>query len=263
MSAQPARHLRLIEVDDETGEISHVESGALAKLETELVNLQKERDQLKLKFKDAEKDLAAKRRTIGELKRNKVEERLQHPDRKLIVRIADYWHRKCKSGDHRINPLSPARFDALAALVEMEVTRTIEVDGRRRRRKVRRYDMHHFKAAIDGCAFDHYVKQRKNGSDQHFDDLELICRDSKQFEEFIARCPYEPRPLEISGEKEDPSGRFQATAASGRHEFSEVSHEHHGFKLVGQGRGLVACPEAPWRGLVRRRLDVGPAPEPA
>lgn len=178
MSAGPAsRHLHL--VDSETGEV--VPSAELAKLQAEVEKLREDR-------KGLEKDLRTKRRQISELERDKARERLEHPDRELIKRVATYWHRKCKGASPRINPLSPARFDAVAGLAEMEEIHADPETGKRSRRK--RYRPEDFKRAIDGAAFDHYVKKRRNGTEQHFDDLELICRDSKQFEEFMARAPY-------------------------------------------------------------------------
>lgn len=181
MSA-PARHLRPVgDFDPETGEIPP--GSRIPELLAQIEKLQGD-------LKAAERDLRAKRRQIAELERNKEQERREHPDRELIVRIATYWHKRCRGGDKRINPLSPARFDAVAGLVEMTV---IEVDEEtKKRRRVRRYQPEDFKTAIDGAHFDHFVKKRKNGSERHFDDLEWICRDSKQFEECIASAPGAP-----------------------------------------------------------------------
>jgi hypothetical protein len=179
VSAQPARHLRVVEVNDETGEAAGID------VEQLVVEVEKLRTDLAM----AQRDVKTKNRRISELERDKARERLEHPDRKLIERVCTYWHRRCRAGDARINPMSPARFDAVAGLVEMTEVGIVEVDGKRRRRKKRRYEPEDFKMAIDGAHFDHYVKVRKNGTEQHFDDLELICRDSKQFEEFRARVP--------------------------------------------------------------------------
>lgn len=184
MSAQPAplSHLRL--VNTETGEF--VPSQKLGELMAEL-------EKVRGDFKNAERDLKIKRRQLTELQRDKARERLEHPQHELIERICKYWHRRCKAGDAKVNPMSPARFDAVAGLVEMEVL--VAVEGKRRRRREWRYEMEDFKAAIDGAEFDHYAKKRRNGTDQHFDDLELVCRDSKQFEEFRARCPHPVVPI--------------------------------------------------------------------
>lgn len=176
MSAAAKRHLRVVEVNDGTGEIE-----GTVDVEALVARVEKlEHDRRAL-----EKDIRAKRRRITELERDKAQERLEHPQRDLIVRIANYWHRKCRGGDAKVNPLSVVRFDAVAALVEM----TVIVADEKGKRHEPRYRPEDFKQAIDGAAFDHYAKQRKNGSWQHFDDLELVCRDSKQFEEFRARAP--------------------------------------------------------------------------
>ena len=181
---EPARHLRVVEaVTTPEGEVLTAEAVGL---------LQARIDKLEGDRKALEKELRTKRRQISELQRDRVRERLDHPDRAVIERIASYWHRKCRGGDPRVNPMSPARFDAVAALVEMTEIRLDEESGKRQ--KARRYEPEAFKEAIDGAAFDHYVKPRKNGTLQHFDDLELICRDSKQFEEFRSRAPQRAVP---------------------------------------------------------------------
>lgn len=188
MSAAP--HLRL--VNAETGEF--LPSQKLEEIQAEL-------EKLRTDLKMAQRDVKAKNRRIADLERDKAQERLDHPQRDLIERICKYWWRRCRSQDAKVHPMSPARFDAVAGLVEMQTMVVEQVNGKTVRRREWRYEMHDFKAAIDGAHFDHYVKRRKNGSEQHFDDLELICRDSKQFEEFRARCAYEIVPL---GEQRPP-----------------------------------------------------------
>lgn len=199
MSAQPAPHLRL--VNTETGEF--VPSQKLEELMAELAKVRGD-------FKNAERDLKIKRRQLTELQRDKARERLEHPQHELIERICKYWHRRCRHGDVKVNPMSPARFDAVAGLVEMEML--VAVEGKRRRRREWRYEMEDFKAAIDGADFDHYAKKRKNGTEQHFDDLELICRDSKQFEEFRARCPHPVVPILPARPRPGMRGAIEAAA---------------------------------------------------
>lgn len=182
LPARPERHLHVVDhlVDQRTGE-----TFTAPQVEELLARV----DKLETDLHMAQRDVKRKNRQIAELERNKAQERLDHPDRDLIVRVATYWHKRCKDGDPRVDPLSPARFDAVAGLAEMTELRMVEVDGKKRRRKVKRYDPAAFKEAIDGAHFDHFRKQRKNGSWQAFDDLELIMRDAKQFEEFRARAP--------------------------------------------------------------------------
>lgn len=183
MSAQPApsRHLHLV---DETGEV--VPSSKLADMQAEL-------EKLRGDFANAEKDLKVKRRQIAELQRDKARERMEHPQRDLVVRVLRYWHRRCRGGSARVNPLSADRFDAVAALAEME--QLVVEEGKRKRRRDWLYEFEHFKAAIDGCAFEHYSVKRKNGTEQHFDDAELIFRSASKMDEFIQRCPYPVVPI--------------------------------------------------------------------
>jgi hypothetical protein len=104
-----------------------------------------------------------------------------------VERIATYWHKKCRGGDKRVNPMAPVRFDAVRGLLDQEQIVVDEETGKRRREPM--YTLEQFKAAIDGAFFDPFVTTRKNGSQQRHDDLELVCRSSKHFEEFIAKAP--------------------------------------------------------------------------
>jgi hypothetical protein len=198
VSAQPARHLHVVSdrVADDNGEVVSPEA------------LVAEIEKLRVDLKMAQRDVKSKNRRISELERDKVAERLKHPDRELILRICKYWHRKCRGGDPRVKPDSPDRFDAVAALVEME---HIVADGGRKRRE-RVYPPEAFKEAIDGAAFDHFVKARKNGSEQHYDDLELIARSAAKFDEFRARAPKPaPRPPEAGRVRDGVGARVTLT----------------------------------------------------
>lgn len=187
MSAKPARHLALVELDD-AGEITgRVDSEALKTLEARA-------EKAETNFRLAEKDLASKRRIIANLERDRIRERLEHPDREFIKRVCLYWHRKCRrkdfDGPKRLNPLSPDRFDAVAALAEMEMIVTVEVDGKRKRERRWRYEAEHFKAAIDAGEFDPYTPIMKNGKPKPQNDLEQICRNVSKFEAWIEKAPY-------------------------------------------------------------------------
>lgn len=176
VSALPQRHLHVVSdrVADDNGEVVTPEA------------LVAEIEKLRTDLKMAQRDVRTKNRRISELERDRVRERLEHPDRELILRVCSYWHRKCRGGDPRVKPDTPDRFDAVAALVEME---HIVKDEQGRRRRERVYPPEAFKEAIDGARFDHFAKPRKNGSMQHYDDLELICRSAARFDEFRARAP--------------------------------------------------------------------------
>jgi hypothetical protein len=178
VSAQPARHLRLI--DAETGEL--VQSDVHAELE-----------ELRTKFKMSQRDVAAKNLRIAALEADKARDRLDHPRYQDAVRVARYWWRKCKAGNGRVHYMAPTRLDAVLALMDLE--ELVPVPGKRRRERRPVYTMAHFKAAIDGAAFDCFETKRRNGSTAKFDDLELICRSAGKFDEFIAKAPY---PLEVA-----------------------------------------------------------------
>lgn len=262
MSAEPARrHLAL--VDAATGEV--VES-------RELQALQAENEKLHGDLKAAERDLRAKRRRIGELERDRARERLEHPQRDLILRVLRYWHRKCKAGDRRIHAYSPDRFDAVAALVEMErIVRDEGVRGKRRREWV--YEFEHFKAAVDGAAFDAYEMQRKNGSVVRYDDATLVFRSAAKMDEFIARCPYEVRPIlparpspdEVASgaaKCENPAG-FQPPSAVQPGEGKQEGSTH-GTNALGEGAGRVPLRVEGFGAQLRGRLgDRGPRLPPA
>lgn len=173
------RHLRAVGsgVADDNGEVVSPE------------RLVQEIEQLQIDFGMAQRDVRSKNRRIAEMERNRARERLEHPDRELILRVCNYWWRKCRAGHPRIKWDSDDRFDAVAALVELEdiiPADEREPDGPKTRRV---YEPAAFKQAVDGAAFDHYSRQRKNGTWVHYDDLTLICRSVARFEEFRARAP--------------------------------------------------------------------------
>jgi hypothetical protein len=174
MSAAP--NLRVVNSD--TGEVEP--NSLVARLRAEI-------DRLKTDLKMAKRDVTAKNRRIAEFERSKVRERLDYERYEDVQRIATYWHRKCRGGNSRVNPMAPARFDAVRGILDQ--TRIVVDEDTGRKRHEPFYSMEDCRDAVDGAAFDHFSKQRKNGTWEHFDDLELIFRDSKQFENFRDRAP--------------------------------------------------------------------------
>jgi hypothetical protein len=252
VSAQPSRHLALVELNDGGEIVGRVESDALQRLEQDL-------EKAKLDLKMAQRDVKAKNRRIAELERQKARERLEHPRYSDAVRVAKYWWLKCRAGNTRINYKTPDRLDAVLALMEIEEI-VVDADTKKRRREPH-YAMEHFKAAIDGAAFDHFVKARKNGSEQHYDDLELICRTAAKFDEFVARCPYELVPLAPTREKAHTPDRVPSSEA---HPVSVCSSEvHHGSRaLAAIGRRFDDPPQAGWvhvRGGVAGHVEASSA----
>lgn len=253
MSARPARHLAL--VDQNTGEI--VESQELGAMQHEL-------QELRTKFKMAQRDVAAKNLRIANLESDKARDRLDYERYADVERIARYWHKKVHAGNARINPMSPDRFDAVRGILEQQ--RIVWEDpppGRKRRtRRVEpMYSMAECKAAIDGNHFDHFVKKRRNGSEQHYVDLEFVFRNSKNFEECRDRCPYDWRALDVTPRKVDTSSRVPSHSASQGGQHTEGSYVGSCFVGFRADRGLL---QAQGRGPVFRGwLRVGVAGESA
>lgn len=125
----------------------------------------RERDeQLKL----AERDLRGKRSLIAKLRRDEDADRRTYEHRAMVEDVHAEWQRECK---HPNSKLTAERFDAVRTLIE------------------KGYEREQFARAIAGAAYDPFTKQRRNGSIQRFDDLELVCRDGKHFEDFANRAP--------------------------------------------------------------------------
>jgi hypothetical protein len=245
VSAQPARHLALVELDDGGEIVGRVTSDALKTLEADL-------EKAKVDLKMAQRDVKSKNRRIAELERQKSRERLEHPRYSDAVRVAKYWWLKCRAGDKRVNYKTPDRLDAVLALMEIEEI-VVDADTKKKRREPH-YSMEAFKAAVDGAHFDHFVKARKNGSEQHYDDLELICRSAAKFDEFVARSPFGQPPLaqarvEAHNPLRVPSA--EASLASGRS--SEVNWPYEPIRRSGSHR---CSDRAEARGMPRLRPRV-------
>jgi hypothetical protein len=261
VSAQPARHLAL--VDQNTGEV--VDSRELAELQAKLEKAQAD-------LKNAEKDLRVKRATITQLQADKVAERLEHPQRDLILGICKYWHQVCRpedyNGRHRIVSSSPDRFDAVAALVEMErIVRDESAKGKRRREWV--YEREHFAAAINGAAFDPFETVHKNGKVERHNDLSQICKDVTRFERAIAKCPYEVVPILPA---RVPPGALDVTARNAHtpvqvpsHRPTSTGHQEgsYGSSCVGATCGRVPVHVEASGLVLHRRVEAGDMGEPA
>lgn len=188
MSAQPAGHLMLVETDSNGEIVGRAKAPALEELQAEVNKLA---DELKM----AHRDIDSKNRRILELERDRAAERLEYERYADVERVATYWHRKCRPEDYarkrpKINPMSPDRFDAVRGILDQE--RLVPVPGKKRRRREPAYTLEDCKLAIDGAAFDAFRKQRKNGTWEVFNDLELVFRSGKHFESFRDRAPLPP-----------------------------------------------------------------------
>lgn len=207
MSAKPARHLALVDLN--TGE----------KLDSrELGAMQHELEELRTKFKMAQRDVAAKNLRIAALETDKARARLDYERYGDVERIARYWHRK-HGANPRVNPMSPGRFDAVRGILEQERV-IFEEPAPGRKRRTRRvepmYTMEECKAAVDGNAFDHFSKKRRNGSEQHYTDLEFVFRDSAHFEECRSRCPYDWTKVALQAVTRDTPSQVPSHGIAGQ-----------------------------------------------
>jgi len=116
----------------------------------------------------AERDLRAKRNLITKLQRDRERERQAHEHRDEIEHIFSEWQTVCRKARSK---LTADRFDAVSARL---------ADG---------YDRGEFSLAIAGAAYDPFTVVLKNGRRQPMNDLELICRDGRHFENFANRAP--------------------------------------------------------------------------
>lgn len=254
MSAAPKRHLAL--VDLETGE--RVESHELGAMQHEL-------GELKTKFKMAQRDVASKNLRIAGLEADKARDRLDYERYADVERIATYWHKKVHAGNKRINPMSPDRFDAIRGILEqVDIVWEEPAPGKKRRTKRQepKYSLVECKAAIDGNAFDHFVKKRRNGSEQHFTDLEFVFRNSHNFEECRARCPYDWTKVDVTPRNAHTHVQVPTTPAGSA---GQALHGgQYGSKHALGGRVVREPLRVQGRRLlVREWLDVGVAGQPS
>lgn len=255
---RPARHLAL--VDQATGEI--VDSRELGELQEALTKA-------KADLKNAERDLRGKRATIARMEADKVRERMEHPERDLIVRVCRYWWRKIHNENARMNPLTPDRFDAVARLVELEELVKEEVPGRKRPKKRRQwlFQMEHFKAAIDGAAHEPYSNTLRSGKVELYNDLTTIFKSADSLGRHIGRCPYELVP--ILPARPEPGALDLRTVTRDTpvqvpsHAAGPAAQHVGGSYAVGSAFGRVALRLEEGGLLVRCGLVVGPAREPA
>lgn len=150
--------------DPTTGEVVSREpslAAALAKV-----------DELEAMLADIERERRGERARTRQLLARLNDARIGYTRRAEVISIFDEWRTEC---GHQRARLTNDRFDAVATLLEVK--------------KPEAYPREAFSTAIAGAKFDPFVTRRKNGSEHKHDDLALICRDGKTFEEFIRRAP--------------------------------------------------------------------------
>ncbi len=155
MSAEPARHLRV--VDQETGEVEDLDSHI---------------QELHVQLDGAEHEIRSWRARYAALADQKTKEAKEHRLFPTAVAVFDYWREQC---NHPRSAFSTERFWMLLPFLE-------------------RHGEAMCKRAIDGAAFDPFITQRKNGTTKRHDRFGLIFGEADKFEDFCNRAPVEPPP---------------------------------------------------------------------
>jgi hypothetical protein len=117
----------------------------------------------------AEREIRAWRTRCANLERESDKDARNHPFWKDAERLVAEWRKRCR---HPRSQLTADRFWMLQPFLHRHG-----------------YDL--CLKAVAGAAFDPMTKERKNGSVQRFDALELIFRSEGHFESFVNRAPRE------------------------------------------------------------------------
>lgn len=157
---EPARHLRVVEHDDNGEVIQHT-----------CVECCKHLDQIT----GLERDIRGWAMRYAELKRDKALEAEEHPCWDAGKWLFDYWRRACK---HPRARWSHDRF----WLVEPFLVH--EKWGKTLHARVALCRL-----AIDGAQFDAFQVSRKNGSRKRFDEFDRLFATTGSFEDFMSRAP--------------------------------------------------------------------------
>lgn len=148
-----AAHLRVVQVDEETGEL--VGDGCPS-----CQALQHELDELIRKFKGQSREL-------GEIRRDKDAEARAHEAWPTAVKLFEYWksltgHKRARWTEDRFWLILP---------------------------HLRKLGSANCAAAIAGIAYQHYAQPRKNGTTEHFDGFETCFKDTGRVEAYVKRRP--------------------------------------------------------------------------
>lgn len=122
-------------------------------------------------IKGLERDIRGWAARYAELNRDLSKQAREHPMYQDVQMLFGYWKRACR---HPKSQFTADRFWLMQPFFDRHG------DALCRR-------------AIDGAAFDCMTKQRRNGSWERFDSVELIFRDEGKFESFCNRAPRESK----------------------------------------------------------------------
>lgn len=150
-----ASHLRVVQLDESTGEIHGEGCPSCETKEGEVVELTKK--------------LRGMARELGELKRDK---RAEAENSHLWPRALHHFRYWQRIANHPRSSWTAERFLLCESFLK-------------------RFDDAMITRAIDGQCFDPFMVQRKNGSTKRFDSWELLFRDDAHFEEACNKAPKE------------------------------------------------------------------------
>jgi hypothetical protein len=160
---EAARHLHVIEVDSETGEVVEPTCEGCQRRDDEITGL--------------ERDIRGWTVRFAALKRDKLAEAKGSPEWPVAVRLFAYWQEQTR---HPRAVWSLDRFELIAPFLKNKSYGEVLED---REALCRR--------AIDGYAFDCFTTKRANGSTRRHDDWSLIFRDAGHMEEGVKKAPRE------------------------------------------------------------------------
>ena len=178
MSAEPARHLQL--VDTATGELveapaEHSEALALVR-------------KLEVQTRMMERDLAGKRLRIAELEADREAEAEDHELRPQVDAVHACW--KAATGKRR-----PLHFSDVFAIASA----------------IKKMGFDTCLRAVVGAKFDPYTRRQRNGQVKRFNDLETIFKTFGKVSDFASRAPqgWTPDPEKIGSIAEVPVERVR------------------------------------------------------
>ena len=148
-----ASHLRVVQVDEETGEVQDHLCPNCAGKEHELSELTKK--------------MRGLARELGELRRDKRAEAENSELWPRALKHFNYW--RLKANRPRVQ-WTPERFMLCESFLK-------------------RFDDAMIQRAIDGHCYDPFTTKRKNGTTKIFNDWDLLFRDDPHFEEAANKSP--------------------------------------------------------------------------
>lgn len=148
-----------------------------------------------LHLDDAEKELRQYRAKVRRLENERAKERMLYKRRNEIEAVFDEWKKAC---NHKRSKLTPDRFDAIQAKLEMDYSTA---------------DISYAIAFIAAFPFVVNAERKSRGRPtQRYDDIELICRTGKNLERFANLGYMHLRDQKRNSEQPRQNGRSAASS---------------------------------------------------